>query len=405
MDRHGLIPGATVAASIANEGGTDVTLLLDDGNNHDGAADDGIYGFPYSLTDHGGSYSVRIIAQFPNPADPKEILFREWNGGFWIDGPQDEGEYAGDADNDGMPDDWERRCKLIVGLDDSQADNDRDGLSNIRELSVGTSPCQADTDRGGERDGSEVSAGRNPLWAADDKAFKVVGITLRPLNQQVAIGWSQRTATHTNVWVCVSKVAGDLGDCQEMGNKGDFVLHGLTNGQTYHLTLYGEGEGGAQGVYSDQMPVTPAEDPIPPQGAFFIGGSNVTAGGDVATSRQVVLFADAVDTDGEFDGPAGFGSHSVPHGLVGAQHAGMFVASGDVEMRFSNSEEGIGASPWEPLSPSKSWTLDCADGTVCTVYGQFRDGAGNESLVIDQQILLQFGESKIYLPIVINNQT
>ena len=54
-----------------------------------GGAGDGIYGFPYSLTEHGGSYGVRIVALFPNPADPNENLFREWNGGFWIKGPQD----------------------------------------------------------------------------------------------------------------------------------------------------------------------------------------------------------------------------------------------------------------------------------------------------------------------------
>ena len=165
----------------------------------------------------------------------------------------------------------------------------------------------------------------------------------------------------------------------------------------------GEGEGGAVGTYSDQMPVTPAEDPIPPQGAFFIGGPTVTDGGDVATSQKVVLFIDAVDTDSEFDGPAGLGSHSVSHGLMGTQLTGMFAASGNVEMRFSNTQDGVDTSPWEPLSSSKNWTLDCADGNICTVYGQFRDGAGNESLVIDQQILLQLGEPTIYLPIMSKN--
>jgi hypothetical protein len=63
MDRKGLIPGAFVVALVANEGGNDIFLLLDDGNHNDGAANDGIYGFPYSLTDHGGSYSVRIAAR------------------------------------------------------------------------------------------------------------------------------------------------------------------------------------------------------------------------------------------------------------------------------------------------------------------------------------------------------
>ncbi len=70
----------------------------------------------------------------PNPANPTEQLFREWNGGFWIDGPQDDVQYEGDTDKDGMPDDWERRCNLIVGEDDSTGDKDLDGLPNIDEL-------------------------------------------------------------------------------------------------------------------------------------------------------------------------------------------------------------------------------------------------------------------------------
>ncbi len=406
MDDKGLLPGAIVAAAIANEGGTDITLLLDDGNNHDGAAGDGIYGFPYSLTDHGGSYAVRIIAWFPDPADPSQNLFREWNGGFWIDGPQDKREdYEGDTDNDGMPDEWERRCKLIVGQDDSKVDNDKDGLTNIEELQLGTSPCRPDTDNGGERDGSEVKGGRNPLWAPDDKAFKVKGISIRPLNEAIAVSWSQRPDTHTNVRLCLSNVAGTLGDCQDMGNEGDFMLTGLKNGEMIYVTLYGEGEDGAEGTYSDPIAVTPLEDPIPPQGAFFIDGPTVIEGGDVATSREVILMVDAVDTDSEYEGPAsgGLGSHTIAHGLVGPHTVGMFEVSGDVEMRFANTLEGIETAPWEPLAAEKPWMLDCDDGEICTVFGQFRDGAGNESLVIDQKIKLMLEEAgpvELYLPVV-----
>ena len=409
MDQNGLIPGAVVLATIANEGGTDVTLLLDDGNHNDGSAGDGIYGFPYSLTEHGGSYAVRIGAVFDNPAVPGEKLLREWNGGFWIDGPQETGkpQFEGDTDKDGMPDDWERRCGLIVGENDVQGDKDRDGLNNIDELHAGTLPCRADTDRGGEQDGSEVNASpkRNPLWAADDKAFNIKGITLRPLNLRIAIDWSQRPNTHVKVFVCVSKVAGELGDCRDIGNEGNFVLDGLTNNQTYFLTLYGEGEGGARGDYSDQSAVTPKEDPIPPQGAFFIGGPNTTMGGDVATSRNVTLLVDAMDTDSEFEGPAGLGSHSVAHGLVSPQFAGMFAASDNVEMRFANTEDGIATAPWEPLSDAKAWVLDCANGAQCTVFGQFRDGAGNESLIITDDIeLAAVTKLDIYLPFTNRDQ-
>ncbi len=388
MDHKGLLPGATVVAAIANEGGTDLTLLLDDGNHNDGTAGDGIYGFPYSLTNHGGSYAVRILAVFPDPADPGTNLVREWNGGFWIDGPQDDGKFEGDSDGDGMPDDWERRCNLIVGQNDAQADPDNDGLANIVELQLGTSPCQADTDRGGERDGSEARSGRNPLWAGDDKAFRLRGIRLLPFNQQILVYWSQRPNTHVNVVLCLSNVAGSLGTCRDVGDDGDFQLTGLTNGKTYYITLYGEGAGDAQGAYTDQMPVTPAADPIPPQGAFFIDGPNVLEGGDVAQSRNVILRIDATDPDGEHEGPGAFDSGAL-FGPSGAQRASMFTASGDVEMRFANSSEGLASAPWEPLAETKPWMLDCQDGAVCTVFGQFRDGAGNESAVVTQSILLQ----------------
>ncbi len=64
LDQNGLIPGALVAAFVSNEGGLDGPIfLLDDGSHNDGGANDGIYGFPYSLTDHGGSYGVRIVAR------------------------------------------------------------------------------------------------------------------------------------------------------------------------------------------------------------------------------------------------------------------------------------------------------------------------------------------------------
>jgi hypothetical protein len=394
MDKSGLIPGANVLALVSNEGGNDLIVLFDDGNHNDGAADDGIYGFPYSLTEHGGSYGVRIVAAVENPANPDETLLREWNGGFWIDGPQIDRQtggivFPGDSDKDGMPDDWERRCGLIVGEDDSKGDKDNDGLINLDEFHRGTLPCRADTDGGGERDGSEVNGNRNPLLASDDKAIKIKGITLIPLNQSISINWSQRPDTHIKVFVCVSLVRGQLGPCSEIPNTGQHTLEGLENGTPYYVTLYGEGEDGAQGDYSDQMEVTPKEDPIPPQGAFFIGGTNVISGGDVAISRTVTLFIDAVDPDGEVDGPAGFGSHSIPHGLIGPQFDGLFQASGDVEMRFANTEEGIAGAEWEPLADTKEWQLGCEDGATCTVFGQFRDGAGNESLIIDQQIELQ----------------
>ena len=124
-----------------------------------------------------------------------------------------------------MPDDWERRCDLIVGQNDARGDKDDDGLPNMEELRNGTLPCRPDTDDGGEQDGSEVKNGRNPaLGQRMTRPSGLTGITLRPLNDRIAIGWSQRADTHTNVVVCISARAGQLGKCQDMGNKGDFLV-------------------------------------------------------------------------------------------------------------------------------------------------------------------------------------
>ncbi len=63
---------------------------------------------------------------------------------------------VGDTDNDGLPDDWERR--FFGGLDQKPTDDpDADGLNNGAENERGTNPTQADTDGDGLADGAEVN--------------------------------------------------------------------------------------------------------------------------------------------------------------------------------------------------------------------------------------------------------
>ncbi|MCJ7659478.1 MAG: VWA domain-containing protein [Anaerolineales bacterium] len=389
MTRNGTIPGALVGAFVENEGGEDFVWLLDDGMHNDGQAGDGIYGWPYSLTAHGGSYGVRIIAAFFDPANPAAVLVREWNGGFWILGPQEVGQ---DLDKDGMPDDWERRCDLDTKSNDSQEDPDRDGLINFDELNLGTSPCQPDTDRGGELDGSEVSGQRNPLWPDDDLVLPIGHVELRPLDQQVWVNWN-KPLSYTRMLVYVSTSPDQLGRPIDMGQTGTYIVPNLVNGQTYYFILQGE-INGAKGAYSDQYMAIPKEDPVPPQGAFQIGGPNVSDGGDTALSRNVTLLIDATDQL-NYEGPA---SHSVSHDLVNPQFEGLLQASDNIEMRFSNDPSIISSVSWEPLAETKPWTVDCGVGETCIVYGQFRDGAMNESLIILDNIIL--GGESIYLPIL-----
>jgi hypothetical protein len=64
---------------------------------------------------------------------------------------------SGDADGDGIPDDWE----IAHGLDpnnpiDALEDPDHDGLTNLEEYQLGTDPHNPDTDGDGLKDGDEV---------------------------------------------------------------------------------------------------------------------------------------------------------------------------------------------------------------------------------------------------------
>lgn len=65
---------------------------------------------------------------------------------------------ASDADNDGVPDDWEVANELIDGT----GDQDDDGLSDANEFSDGTDPYLADTDMDGMSDKAEIQAGYDP---------------------------------------------------------------------------------------------------------------------------------------------------------------------------------------------------------------------------------------------------
>ena len=97
-----------------------------------------------------------------------------------------------------------------------------------------------------------------------------------------------------------------------------------------------------------------------------------------------------------YDGPA---SHSVGHSAVDPRMIPFQQPSGDVQMRFSNDPLTLETADWEPLADELPWTLECAAGELCVVYGQFRDGAGNESLVVDDVILLDLLE--VYLPLTL----
>jgi hypothetical protein len=394
LDKNGTVPATAMLAVIDGPAGSVTRALFDDGNSNDGVAGDGIYGAKFAETAYGGGYGVRIVAVFKDPANPAQNLLREWNGGFWIKGPKPVEQCGSeeDKDKDCMPDKWELRCKLNLEADDRQLDNDGDGLTNIQELNLGTLPCRADTDKGGENDGSEVRGNRNPLNPRDDKVRPLGHISVRPLNGQLIVRWTN-TFSYTNMILYVSDVAGELGKGQDVGQGsgqgGEHVLDGLQNDKTYYIVLQGvskdESNNTVYGDLSDPIAATPKADPDMPSGTMLIQN-----GAARTYTSQVQLNISA--TDRPLEGAAqGSAAHMTD--MLSQQ---INVVSGNVQMRIGNTDSLQGV-PWQPLQSTVPWTLPCSPGQVCTVYAQFRDGAGNESLIVNDSILL-LQSTNIYMP-------
>jgi hypothetical protein len=379
LNRTGSVTDAVMIGTVSQPAGTDFFIMYDDGLHADGMADDGIFGTYYNFTTVGGSYNVRLLAGADDPANPGNSIIREWMGAFWIDGPENH-----DNDDDGMPDPWEQRCDLNPKLNDSQGDLDRDGLNNINEFYNGTKPCDPDTDNGGEQDGSEVSNFRNPLWPDDDYVPPIGHVSVIPFNAQILVQWTW-PFSYTQMSIFVSPIPGELGDetIVPSGN-GKFTDTLVINDQAYYLTLVGH-NGTALGDYFGPFVVTPKADPDPPNGAILINNGAIST-----KEKDVILNISATDTP-----IGGIGS---PGGGSSPLSAKFNEVSGDVEMRISNDADFTGAS-WEPYVQEKPWMLGSGDTDLRYVFIQFRDGAGNESMIIYDTILLDLDET--YLPLIV----
>jgi hypothetical protein len=380
LQRTGTLPGAVVDAIIDKPGATDAVWLFDDGEHGDGGAGDGIYGNDYSLTTVGGSYNVKLVADFEDPKSPGTFLHREWNGGFWIDGPE-----LDDPDHDGMPSDWERRCDLDPYQPDAKGDPDHDDLSNIDEFYNGTVPCDPDTDDGGENDGSEVEFGRDPLQPHDDQVAPLGVVTFRPLNGMIVVGWT-RPISYTRMLLFVSTEEGELGEPRGMDATGVYTVTRLANDQPYFLRVVGMNDD-AVGPPSQPQAVIPKADPDPPSGWILINN-----GEESTASPQVLLFISSSDTppDGAIQGANAHMTDRVSQAVN--------EVTGDVEMRISN-EPSMEGGEWEPLAAHREWALDCGVGEYCTVFAQFRDGAENESLIVSDDILRE--AAQLFLPLIL----
>jgi hypothetical protein len=394
LDRNGAIPGAgflwvqgIIPVVIEKPGGAaDALFLWDDGMHGDGLVNDGVYGNEYRTAFLGGNYNVRMVAYLEDPANPGQVLTREWNGGFYMTGPTIDPEL--DQDGDGMPDAWERRCKLNTQENDAWSDNDQDGLANILEFIVGTLPCVADTDRGGERDGSEVFAtptARNPLYAPDDLVRPLGHISVIALNERIRIQWTH-PISYTNMIGWISTVPGELGEPVDMGNSGIYTVTGVINDLPYIVRLSGE-NGTAEGDFSEPILVTPKADPDAPSGAVLINNGALQT-----SSKNVTLNLSSLDTP--LDGMADPVSAS-PGGWLALQYN---QVSANIQMRVSNDPVQLASQAWVPMQSELPWTLANGPAGTYTVFAQFRDGALNESFVVHDTI--EYMLATFYLPVI-----
>jgi hypothetical protein len=124
-----------------------------------------------------------------------------------------------------------------------------------------------------------------------------------------------------------------------------------------------------------------------PSGAMLIAND-----APKTNSQQVVLNISATDTplNGAAQGSAAHMTDQLSQQVN--------VASGNIQMRIANTDNMEGV-PWQPVQPTVPWTLACANGQVCTVYAQFRDGAGNESLIVKDSIVFSIS-TNIFMPAV-----
>ncbi|NJN68609.1 MAG: PKD domain-containing protein [Chloroflexaceae bacterium] len=349
-----------VQAVVTAPDGTETTIpLFDDGEHGDGAADDGFYAGRYTLVNQAeavspgetqgedppdeGSYQVRVsVSRF-------DLNFqREAFGSFAVQ----EGD---DANSNNIPDPFEEEHQLA-----GPGDPDLDLLPNEGEYDAGTDPNDSDSDGGGENDGSEVEQGQDPLDPSDDQieapeffdadAGNVETYLFYDVKSEYTRIALYRTTDPDGVWNL-------LGD--EPSLTGVHTDTNVTNGTTYYYRMFGVDEDNHRSAVLSSEGVTPSEDPTPPEGSVLINDD---------AERTPTLNVSLSFVPGQEDARENFDDIT--------------------EVRVSNEEEAVDGAAWQPFAPDIPWTLaPTTSGDWARVYVQFRDDAGNESVVDTDRII------------------
>ncbi len=375
----GLAPSALVTSP---NGRRQLVHLFDDGQHDDGVANDGVYGGYYTIVNQAlpvtptgeegpeptpnneGSYIVRLGIRTPE-------FNRETLGAFSV--------LAGeDTNSNGLPDPYE----VENDVNNDGGDPDLDGLNNLAEYELGTDPRNSDSDGGGENDGSEFAKGKDPFDPSDDGIVAPQFLKVTPGVGANIITYDVRPEYDRMV---LYRATGEDGPWSlhepELPNTGIYT-DTAENGTTYFYRYMALDADDDRSAVIDTTPGTPSTDPVAPETILLIDN------GAAETSDLAVTLSFAPHGHDEADEPETFDDIT--------------------EMRISN-DPTLADAEWQPFAPEVSWQLAPTEpGQIAKVYAQVRDGAGNESLQVLDDILVieETGggglDINLYLPMIQN---
>lgn len=377
--------GGLEAIVTAPDGTETILPLLDDGQNGDGNAGDGLFCGLYTLLNQApesqppqeegaeeqpdalpeGGYQIRLVGSTGFGGTSREA-----KGSFAITG-------SPDNDGDGMPDDYEDE----YGVDNPDADPDLDGQSysqtfnNLDEFFFGTDPTNSDTDGGGESDSSEIENGRDPLSPHDDMIEEPDYFHVRPGNGEVGLEYDVKQEYVLMRLFRAPSVDGPWSFHElSLPLTGHYTdTNDVENGQTYFYRLEAHDEDGNRsaiiGASDPNMGVTPSTDPHPPSAYVLINGNDT----ETAFRNVMLTFVPPMEEIHLFE---------------------------DIEEMMLSNDPHFEDAEWQPFQENAPWTLAPTEpGAFAKVYARFKDGAENVSTTAVGNI--RYTPDLLYLPITI----
>jgi len=303
-----------------------------------------------------GSYRVRLRVQTTD-------FTREALGSFSV-------QEGSDTNGNGLPDPFEQENQVTQ----DGGDPDLDGLDNLSEYQFGTDPNNSDTDGGGENDGSEFAKSKNPFNPGDDGIVAPQFLSVAPNVGLNVVSYDVRPEYNRMLLYRATSPIGPWSLQQaELPNTGVYS-DTATNGTNYFYRYMAIDADDDRSAVIDTSPVTPSQDPFRPEARIDINGNALET-----TSLNVLLTFAPSNEEGEFFDDI-------------------------TQMRLSNDPLLTGAD-WQPFAQGVPWQLaPTVPGQIAKVYAQFRDDAGNESLITLSGIRVVTDgttlPNQLYLPLI-----